>query len=81
MPKKKRLPKMLSNKRVGQYLANELMGVNAKERRKRWERRYKKLQRIRQDNYAKIRVFGWLRFRLSVLFGQWVLFAWNRRAN
>jgi len=78
MPKKKRLPKMLSSKRVGKYIANELMGVNAKERHKRWERRYKKLQRIRGENSAKIKVFGKLRYRLSVLFGQWVFFAWNK---
>jgi len=78
MPKKKRIAKMLSSKRVGQYLANELMGINSKERHKRWERRYKKLQRIRQDSYAKIKVFGKLRYRLSVLFGQWVLFAWHK---
>ena len=77
MPKKRKL-KMLSSKSVGRYLANELMGVNAKKRHERWERRYKKLQKIKKESYAKIKVFGKLRYRLSVLFGEWVLFTWNK---
>jgi hypothetical protein len=70
---------MFKNTKVGWYIGNELMGVNTIKRHKRWDERRKAYLKIRQENDMMIRVYGKLRFYLSLWFGQWVLFAWNHR--
>lgn len=70
---------MLKSTKVGWYIARELTGINAERRKKRWNERHKKLLKLREESDMMIRIYGKLRYYLSIWFGQWVLFAWNRR--
>jgi hypothetical protein len=69
---------MLNKKRVGKFLVNELMGVNATKRKKRRKAKEKKLQKRWEETQMMYRVYGKLRYYLSLWFGKWILFSWRK---
>lgn len=69
---------MLKSTKVGHYMAKELMGVNAKRRHKKWVERHKRFVKRRMEIDGMIRVYGKVRYYLSLWFGQWVLYSWRR---
>jgi hypothetical protein len=61
------MSKLLTQKRIGWFVARELTG-KGKARRKRMQEKSKK------QRQAEIAVFGKTRYWLAQLFGQWVLY-------
>jgi hypothetical protein len=69
----------LTPQKVGKWLANEMMGVNARERQKRRKQKEKQRMKRRAEINTKKKVFGKVRYYFALWFGQWILFSWQKR--